>query len=357
MVQKQQSLKDFMIEKLEKSRTIKVLGLAEDENPLTRLISISGQDDGFLITVSGENLSTSNKVALEHYLLDGAEGFGNILIYFKNTSKPGRRPAPFSGKTSGPFGFPLNKKAVPGVHRIIAVSSGKGGVGKSTVSANLAVALARQGRKVGLLDADIYGPSAPLMLGLEGPMPVIGGNKIQPLKGHDVECVSFGFMTDETKPVIWRGPMVSKALEQLFYQTAWSELDYLIVDLPPGTGDVQLTMIERLPIHSAIVVSTPQNVALLDAHKGLTMFQKLGVPVLGVVENMSFHVCPACGHKDRIFGDQMDEFSERRSVPIIARIPLEGSIREAADKGQPIAATQSPLAEYYLMLASHVLDA
>ncbi len=362
MKQNYQSLKDFISEKLEKAPSKEILGLQEDHDPLARLLAIEGQDDGFVVTLSGENLQTSHKVALESYLLDGAEAFGNVLIYFKRKLNQGpqgrRRPAAFTAvkKDRGPFGFPLRKKAVPGVQHIIAVSSGKGGVGKSTVSVNLAVSLARQGKKVGLLDADIYGPSAPLMLGLRGPMAVVGGNKIKPLVGFGVECVSFGFMADEKNPVIWRGPMVSRALEQLFYQTAWSDLEYLIVDMPPGTGDVQLTMIERLPIHSAIIVSTPQNVALLDAHKGLAMFQKLGVPVLGIVENMAFHVCSACGHEDRVFGDHIDEFSAGSNLPVIARIPLVGAIREASDSGEPIAAGQSALSRCYFDLSSLVVS-
>ena len=265
-------------------------------------------------------------------------------------------PAPIQGAKTGPFGFPIKKKAIPGVGRVIAVSSGKGGVGKSTVSSNLAVALAKRGKSVGLLDADIYGPSAPLMLGLKGPMPVSGGNRIQPLENYGVKCVSFGFMTDEANPVIWRGPMVAKALKQLFYETNWGEVDFLIIDLPPGTGDVQMTMIEQLPIHGGVVVSTPQSVALLDAHKGLTMFEKMKVPVLGVVENMSHFTCPSCGHEEAIFGDGVEDFSEQRQVPIIAKIPLLSKIRERADSGKPIALDEDGVAKHYQSLAEVVIE-
>ena len=169
-----------------------------------------------------------------------------------------------------------------------------------------------------------------------------------------MKCVSFGSMSDEKNPVIWRGPMVSKALEQLFYQSEWGELDYLIIDLPPGTGDVQMTMIERLPLHGAIIVSTPQSVALLDAHKGLSMFRKLEVPVIGVVENMAFHICSKCGHKDHIFGDKLNNFASENDLPIIAQIPLRPEIREASDEGRPVAAETSDHAVPYLELAKQV---
>ena len=364
MTEKNSELIQLIKEKLSKSKGVDETGLSADAKPEERFIEVEDKDSSFLIKIASDGLNLNHKMALEAYLLEGLidQGYKSVSVYFKRLKKaPGLSansggPAPLNGSKTGPFGFPIKKKAIPGVSRVIAVSSGKGGVGKSTISTNLAVSLAKAGKKVGLLDADIYGPSAPLMLGLKGPMPVVEGNRIMPLENHGVKCVSFGFMSDEANPIIWRGPMVAKALKQLFYETEWSELDFLVIDLPPGTGDVQMTMIEQLPIHAGIVISTPQSVALLDAHKGLTMFEKLKVPVLGVVENMSHFTCPSCGHEEAIFGDGVAAFAEHRNIPIIAKIPLVSKIREHADSGEPIAVSDDPLSSYYKKLASVVIN-
>ena len=323
-------------------------------------LGVSQSGDRSRIDICSDGLSLTDKISLERYLIEELASLScDILIYFKKSEVASTltgakvEPAPLNEPTRGPFGITLKKKAIPGVSKVIAVSSGKGGVGKSTVSTNLAVALAQQGEKVGLLDADIYGPSAPLMLGLKGPVSVNDGMLV-PLEAHGIKCMSFGFMADENTPVIWRGPLVSKALKQLFYETSWGELDYLIVDLPPGTGDVQMTMIEQLPLHGGLVVSTPQNVALLDAQKGLKMFQTLGVPVLGVVENMAYYECSQCGHNEQIFGNGVQSFAGQNQLPIVASIPLNAHVRLASDEGTPIALGDHAKAQPFKDLACHI---
>ena len=279
---------------------------------------------------------------------------------YKKSSTKDRNSSPKAaeGKADNSrLGVKKQTKAIPGVSKVIAVASGKGGVGKSTVSSNLAVSLSKKGFKVGLLDADIYGPSAPLMFNLKGPMEVASGNRIIPLENYGVKVASIGFLADETTPVIWRGPVVSGVLNQLIYETVWGEIDYLVVDLPPGTGDIQMTLMENLPIFTGIVVSTPQMVALLDAHKGLSMFEKLDVPVLGVVENMAFFSCPSCGHNEEIFGQEaMEDFKKSRHLKLLTRIPLQSAIRKAADEGAPVALKNDDLAEPYHKLADAVVS-
>ncbi len=230
---------------------------------------------------------------------------------------------------------------LPKVKKLIAVASGKGGVGKSTVTANLAVSLAAKGLKVGLLDADIYGPSQPRMMGLEGMKPGGTEGKIDPLEAHGVKVMSIGFMVDSNAPLIWRGPMVQSALVQLMRDVAWGELDILLIDMPPGTGDAQLTMAQKVPLSGAIIVSTPQDIALLDARKGIEMFRKVNVPILGMVENMSMHVCSECGHEDPVFGHGgAREEAERLDVPFLGAVALQADIRLKSDEGVPIAVAQ-----------------
>ncbi|MBD3609005.1 MAG: iron-sulfur cluster carrier protein ApbC [Gammaproteobacteria bacterium] len=228
---------------------------------------------------------------------------------------------------------------IPGVKNIIAVASGKGGVGKSTTTVNLALALAAEGATVGILDADIYGPSQPRMMGINK-KPTQVGDKLEPLVNHGVQTMSIGYMIEEDTPMIWRGPMVTQALEQLLNDTNWQELDYLLIDMPPGTGDIQLTLAQKVPVSGAVIVTTPQDIALIDAKKGLKMFEKVDVPVLGVVENMSIHICSNCGHEEHIFGTggggkMADEFN----VDMLGALPLNIGIREDADIGKPTVAS------------------
>ena len=225
---------------------------------------------------------------------------------------------------------------LPTIKNVVAVASGKGGVGKSTTACNLALALAAEGARVGILDADIYGPSQPMMMGIEGRPESSDGKTMEPLENFGVQVMSIGFLVDTDNPMIWRGPMATQALEQLLRQTNWAELDYLIVDMPPGTGDIQLTLSQRVPLTGAVIVTTPQDIALLDARKGLKMFEKVGVPILGIVENMAVHVCSNCGHAEHIFGaDGGKRMAEEYGVDYLGALPLNMSIREQADAGRP----------------------
>ena len=248
-----------------------------------------------------------------------------------------------------------NLKPLGQVKNVIAVASGKGGVGKSTTAVNLALALAREGAKTGILDADIYGPSLPQMLGLGGQRPgSTDGKTMQPLQAHGVSAMSIGFLIDQEQAMIWRGPMVTQALNQLISDTVWGELDYLIVDMPPGTGDTQLTLSQSVPLSGAIIVTTPQDIALLDARKGLKMFEKVSVPVLGIVENMSTHICSQCGHEEPIFGSGGGRaMAEQYAVPLLGSLPLDIHIREHVDSGNPtvIADADSPVAARYRAIA------
>ncbi|MBL8378319.1 MAG: iron-sulfur cluster carrier protein ApbC [Burkholderiales bacterium] len=227
-------------------------------------------------------------------------------------------------------------KPLPNVKNIIAVASGKGGVGKSTTAVNLALALAAEGARAGVLDADIYGPSQPQMLGITGRPESRDGKTLEPMEGHGLQASSIGFMIDVETPMVWRGPMVTQALEQLLKETNWRDLDYLVVDMPPGTGDIQLTLAQKVPVTGAVIVTTPQDIALLDARKGLKMFEKVGIPILGIVENMSTHVCSNCGHVEPIFGSGGGERMARDySVELLGQLPLALDIRLQADSGRP----------------------
>ena len=260
--------------------------------------------------------------------------------------KIGQHPTPQAGGAA----------RVTGVDHIIAIASGKGGVGKSTVSSNLAVALARQGRRVGLLDADIYGPSQPRMMGVSQRPASPDGKIIIPLQAHGVTVMSIGLMLKADEAVIWRGPMIMGALQQLLTQVQWGELDILLIDLPPGTGDIQLTLCQRTELTGAIVVSTPQDVALLDARKALDMFQKLKTPVLGLIENMSHYICPECGNEAHIFGHGgVVQEAERLGLPFLGALPLDLDTRLAGDNGTPIAAGDSVMAEAYAHLAKRLI--
>jgi ATP-binding protein involved in chromosome partitioning len=246
-------------------------------------------------------------------------------------------------------------KPLADIRNIVAVASGKGGVGKSTVAVNLALAWAAQGARVGILDADIYGPSQPLMLGLTGQRPSSpDGKQLRPLAAHGVAAMSIGFLIDAEQPMVWRGPMVTQALTQLLSDTQWGTLDYLVVDMPPGTGDIQLTLAQRVPVAGAVIVTTPQDIALADARKGLKMFEKVAVPVLGIVENMSIHICSSCGHAEHIFGAGGGaRMASDYGVRLLGELPLDAHIREETDAGRPtvVAAPDSPRARPYFEMA------
>jgi ATP-binding protein involved in chromosome partitioning len=227
-------------------------------------------------------------------------------------------------------------KPLPNVKNIIAIASGKGGVGKSTTSVNLALALVAEGAQVGILDADIYGPSIPTMLGLSGQPVSEDGKTFQPKVSFGVQTISIGYLVDADQPMIWRGPMVTGALQQLLTQTRWSDLDYLIIDLPPGTGDIQLTLAQQIPVSGAVIVTTPQDIALIDAQRGLGMFEKVNIPILGIVENMSMHICSQCGHEEAIFGEGGGlAMANKNKVDLLGALPLDINIRQYADSGRP----------------------
>ncbi|MBS0485273.1 MAG: iron-sulfur cluster carrier protein ApbC [Proteobacteria bacterium] len=256
-----------------------------------------------------------------------------------------------------PHGVQRGVKLIPGVKNIIAVASGKGGVGKSATAVNLALALAAEGAAVGILDADIYGPSQPQMLGITGHPESLDGKSMEPMLAHGIQAISIGMLVDVETPMVWRGPMVTQALQQLLNDTNWKDLDYLVVDLPPGTGDIQLTLAQKIPVTGAVIVTTPQDIALLDARKGLKMFEKVGIPILGIVENMSMHTCSNCGHTEPIFGTGGGEkMCQDYNVELLGALPLDIKIREHTDAGKPsvVAEPDGKIAEIYKRIARRV---
>ncbi len=314
---------------------------------------VKGQNIGFALDVSHADnpgsLEPLRKQAEDLIrALPGVLSVTVVLTAERNTPPP---PAPASSKPSGgPPTLGQHPKGqgpieLPHIKRIIAVASGKGGVGKSTTAVNIALALKNTGLSVGLLDADIYGPSVPKLLGLKG-KPESVGNKIAPMEAYGIKTMSIGFLVDEDKPMIWRGPMVAGTLQQLFRDVAWGSLDVLVVDMPPGTGDAQLTLAQSVPVSGAVIVSTPQDMALIDARKGIAMFETTDVPVLGLIENMSTFLCPSCGEESHIFGHGgARETAEKLGVTFLGEIPLHMSIRETSDSGNPIVATEPERAE------------
>jgi len=248
-------------------------------------------------------------------------------------------------------------KVMPNVRNIVAVASGKGGVGKSTVAVNLALALAAEGARVGMLDADIYGPSQPTMLGISGRPESEDGKTMEPLENYGIQANSIGLLVDQDTPMVWRGPMVTSALQQLLTQTNWKDLDYLVVDMPPGTGDIQLTLAQQVPVTGAVIVTTPQDIALLDAMKGLKMFEKVGVPILGIVENMAVHVCSQCGHAEHVFGTGGGQkMAQQYGVEVLGSLPLDIRIREQTDSGRPtvVAEPDGAIATLYKAIARRI---
>lgn len=307
-------------------------------------------------------------------VVEGLPGVSSAMVTLTADREPGS-PAPSPARSEAPQAAPEapspktpaktappgsagqarpTAAGIPGIRRIIAVASGKGGVGKSTTAVNFALALKDQGLKVGILDADIYGPSMPRLLGLSGQPQQLAGNKLDPMRQYGVKVMSMGFLVDEDTPMIWRGPMVISAISQMLKDVAWGELDVLVVDMPPGTGDAQLTMAQQVPLAGAVIVSTPQDLALIDARKGLNMFQKVNVPVLGIVENMSTFLCPHCGGRSDIFGHGgAKEEAAKLGVPFLGEVPLTLAVRETSDGGKPIVVSDpdSDVAKAYRQIA------
>ncbi len=298
--------------------------------------------------------------------LDGVTKATVILTAHNAMPKGGAQPAPAPSAGKGePPALKIGQhpkpqdgpERIPGVKRVVAIASGKGGVGKSTVASNLAAALAAQGRKVGLLDADVLGPSQQLMMGTKERPKSDDGKMMDPVLAHGVKLVSIGLFVDPDQAVVWRGPLISGTLQQFLFSVHWGELDVLLIDLPPGTGDVQITLAQKVRMTGALVVSTPQDVALIDAHKAIDMFQKVRIPVLGLIENMSMYVCPNCGHEDHIFGQGgVRAEAERSQIPFLGEIPLAREVRTAGDAGVPIALGDGAVAEAYRRLAQGLVD-
>jgi ATP-binding protein involved in chromosome partitioning len=330
---------------------------------------------GFAIEVDpkrGPKLEPLRKTAEK--AVNELDGVLSVTAVLTAESAPAGAPAPSAASSAAPSAAPAaapsgrpapqagggqQRALVPGVKHIVAVASGKGGVGKSTTAANLALALAAEGLAVGMLDADIYGPSQPRMMGISGRPTSPDGKTLRPLENYGVKVMSMGFLVAEDTPMIWRGPMVQSALNQMLRDVEWGELDVLVVDMPPGTGDAQLTMAQQVPLSGAVIVSTPQDIALLDARKGLNMFRKVDVPVLGIVENMSIYICPNCGHEAHVFGHGgARREAEKLGMEFLGELPLDIDIRETSDSGQPIVVSHpdSPHAEAYRKIGRRVWE-
>jgi ATP-binding protein involved in chromosome partitioning len=321
---------------------------------VTRALTVEDGSVRFVLEIDPARADAYNPVRdAAEAAVKALEGAGEVSVVLTGHSAK----APPDLKPSKPA-EPKGPQKVPGVDHLIAIASGKGGVGKSTVSANLACALAAEGRRVGLLDADVYGPSQPRMLGVSGRPASPDGKTILPMRNHGVTMMSIGLMTNEDQAVVWRGPMLMGALQQMLMQVQWGALDCLLVDLPPGTGDVSMTLAQKAQVDGAIIVSTPQDVALLDARKGIDMFTQLKVPVLGMIENMSTHICSNCGHEEHIFGHGgVQAEAEKLGVPLMAEIPLHLDIRLASDGGAPIVVTKpdSPQAQAFRNVARQMI--
>ncbi|MEP2028089.1 MAG: Mrp/NBP35 family ATP-binding protein [Paracoccaceae bacterium] len=326
---------------------------------MIRALTIEGDVVRFVIEAPSPEIAQQMEPlrAAAASLVGELDGVGSVSALLTAHGPAPKSPEPPSLKIGG-HPKPQEGPTKPsGVARILAIGSGKGGVGKSTVSSNLAVALARAGRKVGLLDADIYGPSQPRMMGVNKRPASPDGKTIIPLHAHGVTMMSIGFMLEEGKAVVWRGPMLMGALQQMLGQVEWGELDVLIVDLPPGTGDVQLTLCTKSQVSGAIVVSTPQDVALIDARKAIDMFDTLKTPILGLIENMSTYVCPECGHEAHLFGHGgVVAEAEKMGVPLLGALPIDLDTRLAGDNGTPIAAGDGPIALAYSKLAKRLIS-
>ncbi len=322
---------------------------------IARAISIEGDTVRFVLEVEAARGGAMEPVRLE--AVEAVEGLTGVVKVSALVTAHSDKPVPNLG-TGGAKPAPQGPQRIAGIRHIVAVASGKGGVGKSTVSANLAVAMAETGLKVGLLDADIYGPSQPRMLGTNARPKAVGERGMAPVERYGVKLMSMGLMMREDEAVVWRGPMLMGALQQMLTQVAWGALDVLVIDLPPGTGDVQLTLSQKTEVTGAVVVSTPQDIALLDARKALDMFRKTNVPVLGIIENMSTHICSECGHEEHIFGHGGAQAEAKKlNLPFLGEVPLDIEIRLASDSGKPIvvAAPDSAQAKAFKDIAANLL--
>jgi ATP-binding protein involved in chromosome partitioning len=321
-------------------------------------IAISGDSVMFAINVEANRAGEMEPIRLAaEKAVASLPGVSRAMVALTAERPPGRGPQP------GPRvqAAQALRRGIPGIRHLIAVASGKGGVGKSTTAVNLALGLKELGLRVAALDADVYGPSLPKLLGITGrPQAAAGGRGMKPMKGYGLDVMSMGFLVAEDTPMIWRGPMVMQALVQMLREVAWSDTDVMVVDMPPGTGDVQLTLAQQTPLSGAVIVSTPQDLALIDARKGLNMFRKVSVPVLGIVENMSYFVCTKCGERHEIFGHGgAREEARRLGVPFLGEIPLDATLRERSDSGKPVVATapDTPRARLYVDIARTVWTA
>ncbi|SNR62037.1 Mrp/NBP35 family ATP-binding protein [Puniceibacterium sediminis] len=330
---------------------------------LVKALTVEAATVRFVLEVPGDKAQAYTPVRQEAEdlikALDGAKNVSVVMTAHSAKAPPPDLKGSGHGHSHAPAPLQGGPEKIPGVDRIIAIASGKGGVGKSTVSANLACALAAEGRRVGLLDADVYGPSQPRMLGVSGRPASPDGKTILPMRNFGVTMMSIGLMTNEGQAVVWRGPMLMGALQQMMSQVQWGALDVLLVDLPPGTGDVQMTLAQKAQVDGAIVVSTPQDVALLDARKGIDMFNQMKVPIFGLIENMSTHICSNCGHEEHIFGHGgVASEAAKIGVPLLAEIPLHLDIRVASDGGAPIVVSKpdSPQAQTFRDLARRLIS-
>lgn len=324
---------------------------------LVRALVIDGHSVRFVIETASAEIAKSYGPVRQAADNAVSEVPGVQSVAVALTSHAAQKPAP-SLKIGRHPTAQEGRQAVPGVTNLIAVGSGKGGVGKSTVAANLAVSLARHGLRVGLLDADIYGPSQPKMMGVDKRPASPDGKRIIPLEAHGVRMISIGLMLKADEAVIWRGPMLMGALQQLLTQVEWGKLDALIVDMPPGTGDIQLTLCSKFDVRGAVIVSTPQDVALLDARKALRAFETLKTPILGLIENMSTFICPQCGHEEHIFGDGgVRREADKQGLPFLGELPLSLEVRLSGDGGVPVAATDSPVSKAYARIAENLISA
>jgi ATP-binding protein involved in chromosome partitioning len=338
-----------------------VLDVAAVNQVLSTLIDPNSGHD-FVSSRGVRNVRIEGKDPAQRVSLDvelgypGASQFGPIRELIRGALKQAGAAEVEVNVSSRivPHAVQRGLKVMPNVRNIVAIASGKGGVGKSTVAVNLALALSAEGARVGMLDADIYGPSQPTMLGISGRPESMDGKTMEPLENHGIQANSIGFLVDPDQPMVWRGPMVTNALQQLLTQTNWNDLDYLVVDMPPGTGDIQLTLAQQVPVTGVVIVTTPQDIALLDAKKGLKMFEKVGVPILGIVENMAVHVCSQCGHAEHIFGSGgAEQMARQYEVELLGSLPLDIRIREQTDSGRPtvVAEPEGALAVQYKAIA------